>query len=492
MVEAARFVEIRMRHKATLDAQQGRELPEFVFEFAFAKKKIEALSERIDQVKMVNHYFALADTTYQRANHLYISLQKNYPSVRQLHLRATKETVDDLSNLAVWFESSMKAFESYQLSLKSLAKTGYKQTLQIAEISNFKNEGVELSDLYQENPKLWNYKVFADSARQVIEKVIFPMRENFLAYDQEINKLREKMTRDSVSVRSELRKFIDKIVYDQFKQVDREPLPMIVLNLKVADVEYRSVLLEHAPFLDSADIAFQISMVDKEISLLQKIDSLAEKISAMNVDEKALDYDHFIKNAYSNTAVLKSYLRTQREYGEREQKKKRATQTRLVNSLRYIVDGADSIPLSLEMARPHKTLFTSDEKFVVGLYFPDTVHVKGYFYTITASRKPEMKALFPVNNFSCSPINLLGIKALAYSDGAGQIYYVLIYSDKSVKEKFPATLAKIYRSDGLAWSMNYQLTFAPSDLSVATDTGELTIRNNFQNLVVDKSGKVIQ
>lgn len=456
------------------------------------EKKIESLSERIDLVTRVNHYFALADTAYHSAHHLFISLQENYPSVRQLHLRATEKTVKDLSTLAVRFDSSMKAFENYQRSLSALGKTGYKQTLRIAGISDFKKEGVELADLSQDNPKIWDYKGFADTTRQVIEKVIFPMRENLLSFDQEINKLREKMTRDSFSVRSELTKFMDKILYDQFKQVDPEPLPMIVLDLKVADLGYHSVLLEHAPFRDSADIAFQISMVEKEISLLQKLDSLSEKISAMNVDEKALDYDHFIKNAYSNTTVLKSYLRTQREYGEREHRKKIATHTRLVNSLRYIVDGADSIPLSFEITRPHKTLFTSDEKFTTGLYFPDPLHVRGYFYTITASRIPEMKALFPVNKFSFSPEKLSETKALAYSDEARQIYYVLVYSTKSVKEKFPATLAKISRSDGLAWSLDYQLTFVPSDLSVTMDTGELIIRNSVQNLVVDKSGKVIQ
>lgn len=456
------------------------------------EKKIEGLKERIDQVKMVKHYFALADTTYQRSNALFISLQKAYPSEPQFYLRADESTVKDLSTLAVRFDSCLKAFENYKSSSSTLGKTSYNQTLALAEISDFKNDGIELSDLYRDDPKLWDYKKFADKSRQVIEKVIFPMREHLITYDMEINKLRERLNSDSVSVRSDLTKLIDKLLYDQLKQFDPEPLPMAVFNLKTADLEYRSILLEHAPLRDSADIHLQISMLNKEMKMLDKLDSISEKLSKQNVDEKALDYEHFINNTHSNTAVLKSYIQALMEYGGREQRKKNAMLALRLKSLNYIVDGADSIPLSVEMTSAFKPLFTTEEKFTMGLSFRDTVHIKGYFYTITPSRKPEVRALFPVDKLSFKPRNLSETKALAYSDGAGQIYYVLVYSEKAVKEKFPATLAKIYRSDGLAWSIDYALTFVPSELVLTADTGELTIRNDIHQTVVDKNGKVVK
>lgn len=456
------------------------------------EKKAEGLKERIDKVKMVKHYFTLADTTYQRSNALFISLQKAYPSEPQLYLRADENTVKDLSMLAVRFDSCLKAFENYKASSSALGKTGYNQTLTLAEISDFKKDGFELSDLYRDEPKLWDYKKFADKSRQVIEKLIFPMREHLITYDMEINKLRERLNSDSVSVRSDLTKLIDKLLYEQLKQFDPEPLPMAVFNLKTADLEYRSVLFEHAPLRDSADIHLQIRMLNKEMKMLDKLDSIGEKLSKQNVDEKALDYEHFINNTYSNTAVLKSYIQSQKEYGGREQRKKNAMLALRLKSLNYIVDGADSIPLSVEMASAFKPLFTTEEKFTMGLFFMDTVHVQGYFYTITPSRKTEVKALFPVDKLSFKPRNFSATKALAYSDGAGQIYYVLVYSEKAVKEKFPATLAKIYRSDGLAWSIDYALTFVPSELVLTVDTGELIIRNDVHQTVVDKNGKVVK
>jgi hypothetical protein len=144
------------------------------------------------------------------------------------------------------------------------------------------------------------------------------------------------------------------------------------------------------------------------------------------------------------------------------------------------------------MISPFKPLVTTAEKFTMGLALRDTMRVQGYFYTITASRKPEVKAYFPVDKSAFKPRNLTSTKALAYSDIAGQIYYVLVYSEKAVKEKFPATLAKIYRSDGLAWKVDYPLTFTPNEIVLRSDTGELVIKGDAHQTVVDKNGKVVK
>lgn len=455
------------------------------------EKKIEGLKERIDKVKMVKYYFALADTSYQRSNALFISLRKTYPSEHQLYLRADENTVKNLSMLSMRFDSCVKAFENYKATSSSLGKTGYNQTVELLEISDFNKDGLTLSDLYQDESKLWDYKKFAEKSRQIIEKEIFPMREHLISYDMEINKLREKMNSDSVSVRSDLMKLIDKLLYDQLNRFDPDPLPMVLFNLKTTDLEYRSLLHEHKPLRDSTDIHLQIKMLNQEINMLAKLDSLSGKLPEEKLDEKALDYTYFINHTYNNIPVLKSYISTLKEYGGREQKKKSMLLAQWQKSLQYIVDGADSIPLSAGVASTFKPLFTSEEMFTMGLSFKDTVHIQGYFYTITPSRKPEVKALFPVNKISFKPKNLSAVKALGYADDAGQIYYVLLYSEKAAQEKFPATLAKIYRSDGLAWSFDCPLTFVPNALVLSSDTGELVIKDDLHQTVVDKNGKIV-
>ena len=454
------------------------------------EKRVQALRERKDKVKMVKHYFALADTTYQRANALYVSLQQRYGTENRLYLRADEQTVKDLSTLAVRFDSCRKAFENYKTASGFLGKTGYNQELSLAEIADFSLDGRDVADLYQDQVKWWDYKKFADKAREVIEKEILPMREHLVSYDMEINKLREKLNTDSVSVRSDLTKIIDKLLDEQLRKFDPAPLPMIVFGVKTTDLEYRSTLLEHKPLRDSADLHLQVSLLRSELKLLHRLDSIAARLPEEQVEARAQDYVDFVDNTYSNAGVLKSYLRSLREFGLREQRQKDPQLARYTQALNYIVDGSDSIPLLEELAGDFRPLAVTPEKFTFGVSLRDTASIQGYFYTITASRRPEVKAFFPLAKGVVKTGNLSATKGLAYSDPAGQIFFVLLYSENAVNEKFPATLAKIYRSDGLAWKADCTLAFEPAEIGFSSETGELVIRDGEHQAVVDKNGKL--
>lgn len=457
------------------------------------EKRIEGLKERTDRVKMVKYYFALADTLYKKSNTLFRSIQGTFPSERQLYLRADENTVKDLTTLAVRFDSCMKAFEGYKTSSSNLGKTGYNQTITLIEIENFKRDGTELTEFYNDEIKAWDYQKFAEEALQVIEKEVFPMREHLVSYDVEINKLRDKLSSDSVSVRSDLTKLIDKLLYDQLKKLDPEPLPMIVFSLKTAELEYRSTLLENKPLRDTADVHLRLTLINKEMKLLGKLDSLASKITPETIDEKAKDYSHFINNTFGNTNAVKSFVSALREYADEQKQIKTPEFARRIKAIDWIVDGADSIPLRpLQPLVAYTPVITLDEKYTAGLHFKDSTNAVGYFYTITAARKPDVKVVFPVDKSAFKERKLPAIKGLSYADAAGQLYFVLLYSEQSSKEKYPATLAKIYRSDGLAWSNNLQLPFIPKEILLKPDTGELTLKSDELVTVIDKNGKILK
>ncbi|MDQ2657295.1 MAG: hypothetical protein M3Y60_07725 [Bacteroidota bacterium] len=454
------------------------------------EKRIESLKERIDKVRMVKHFFALADSSYRKANTLYLALQSKFDSQNQLYLRSDAQTLKDLSTLSVRFDSCMKAFQSYQAATSALGKTGYNQKLEIAEISDFKADGRGAADFYQEGVRLWNYKKFADQSREVIEKEIIPMRSHLVTYDMEINKLRDKLNSDSVSVRNDLTKLIDRLLYDELKKFDAQPLPMLVFAMKTTDLEYRSTLLEHKSLRDSADLHFQVAILTKELKLLNKLDSSAAIISDEKLPDRCADYAEFVGTTYGNASTLQSYLRTLREFGAREEKRKSAVLDAFTKGLNYIVDGADSIPLSTDIVSAFRPLVVTPEKFTLGLSLQDTTQIKGYFYTISSSRKPEVKAYFPVDKSAFHAKNISNAHALTYSDAGGQIFYVLLYSEKAIQSKFPTTVAKIYRSDGLAWKVDHRLAFTPEELILSAETGELLIKNGSQQVVLDKNGKM--
>ena len=78
-----------------------------------------------------------------------------------------------------------------------------------------------------------------------------------------------------------------------------------------------------------------------------------------------------------------------------------------------------------------------------------------------------------------------------FANANGQLYFVVVYNEKKTKDdKIATTVAKIYHSDGLAWSTNYQLGFSPTEISFKPETGEFTLKGDSQQGVIDKNGKL--
>jgi len=460
------------------------------------EKKKEGLRERIDKVKMVKYYFVFADSLSKSSTALYKTIQDGYADEKQFYLRSDENLVAKLKALSVRFDSCTKMFDNYKNSASLLGKIGYNQALTLNDIKNFKKDGSSVADFYSDDIQSWDYKRFATDALGVIEKEVLPMRENLVNYDIEINKLREKMTHDSVSVKSDLTKLIEQLLLSQLKKFDPSPLPMHIFGVKIADLEYRSSLIEHKSFKDSADIKLHLGLIKSEMKSLQKLDSISEHLIALDMDDEVLNYNHFITNTFSNSIILKSYIKALNEYAEREKQLKTKELKGYQESLNWVINGLDSIPLApvTNANRPSKfkPLITIEDKYTSGLSYTDSLSASGYFYNITLSHKPQIKVSYPVDKNNFKLRRLPYIKALSFSDAAGQIFFVATYSERAEKEKYPVSIAKIYKSDGLAWSTNYSFGFIPKNITFKSETGELTVTGDAAQVVIDKNGKMLK
>lgn len=458
------------------------------------EKRMEGLRERIDRVKMVKHYFALSDTLYKKSVSLFKTIQETYSGEKEFYLRADENTLKNLTALTLRFDSCLKAFDNYKSSSTTLGKIGYNQTMSLQEIDDFKKGGTSQANFYQDDVQVWDYRGFAAKAKQAIESEIMPIREHLISYDIEINKLREKLNTESVSVKSELTKLIDILLMEKLKKYDPAPLPMEVFAMKIADLEYRSTVLENNRVSDSTNVHDRLSRLTNEFEYLNKLDSAASKLSPVDIDNKAADYEYFVKNTFNSTAVLKSYVDGLKEYAGRERKVKEAELVVRKEALRWIINGTDSIPLFLGSTdSKFKPLAVIEEKYTVGLVYADSLDPSGYLCTINSARSPDVKVSFPVEKLSFKQSQLPSIKATTFSDAEGQIFFILVFTNRGdAGNKYTSTLAKIYRSDGLAWSMNYQLDFVPRDILFKPESGELSIRGNSdQQYTLDKNGKLV-
>ena len=418
--------------------------------------RTKSIKERKENVIRLKQHFVTAVSKYERANKLFKTLHEKYGSEREFFLRSDDEMANELKSIAQAFDSMNIAFDQYKTTSKSIGKTGYNQVIDLQEIKDFKRDGSAPADFLKDDLKLWDYTRWVNHSTEVIEKEIKPMRNNLVAYDIEINKLRDRLKTDSVSVKSDLAKLVNKMLSDQLRKYDHDPLPLDVFEMKIAELEYTSNVIANRPLRDSSNLALKLKALKEEMGDLIKIDSLSANLSKRDFSEEEKDYSHFISKAYGTAGVLKNLITSTGEFAKRERAKRQVEWDKINLSLNWLIAGTDSIPLTTEIKRelPFKPLVIEKEKFTIGLVYQDSL-ATGYFYTITPSRVPDIKANFPIDKVNFSKKFLPLIKGLAATDGNGHIYFSLILSTQKKDDKFPATISKIYRSDGLAWSNNF-------------------------------------
>lgn len=459
------------------------------------ENRIHAVKEKKDRAKLLKKYFDESFGKYSKSLSIYKSLQSTYGTEKDFFLRSDEAMESQLKSLLQVFDSAIAAFDKYKIVSKELGKTGYSQLIDLQEIKDIKRDGSGAVDFLKDDLKLWDYRQWANASIQVIQNGINPMRDNLVAYDIEANKLREKLKTDSVSVKPELKGLTDKLASIQLKNYDPDPMPLDVFGMKITELEYHSNIILNRHLRGSSNVHLRLNAIKSEITDLNKLDSISSKLTKRNFDDEERDYRHFITKVFGTTSVLKSTISTTQEYAKRERLKKEKEWEAVSQLLKWIVNAPDSIPLFVESNRDlkFKPLVIEQEKYTFGLAFQDTL-ATGYFYTIQPSRLPDLKAVFPVDQTNFTKRNFSLFKGLSTTDGTGNAFVLLSYSSRKVRDKFPSTLTKIYRTDGLAWSINFSFEMLPSEITLNNGTGEISVKisgNNGEDKIVsfDKSGK---
>jgi hypothetical protein len=463
------------------------------------EKKMQSMKERKESVKKLKEYYTSSELLYSEATARFKFMQSKYGTQRGVFLQSTEKTNAELQHITDAFDSLLIAFENYKNTSQVLGKTGYNQVLNLQPVKDFEKDGHTPADFTKDDLRLWDFKTWAETTKARIEKEVNPIREQLVTYDIELNKLREKLRKDSVSVRNELDLLSKNSPVIQLKAFDPDPLPGGIFEMKKAELEYNSDQISDRQLKDSANVNLQITLVSKELSDISRLNGITDALLEKDFVKEGENYTHFITNAYGTVDVLKSLVKATKEYAEREKLRKEKESEIKSQLLKWVIAGKDSIPIFIDETiskSRFKPMIIKDENYTSGLVYGSDSLATGYFYTVTPSRVPDIKISFPVDKPSFKIRNLAITKGLSTTDGKNQVYFVLIYSESKVEEKFSATLAKIYRSDGLAWCNNYKFDLLPSELIFNQDSGELSIKisNSGDSKVVtlDKNGKLIQ
>ncbi|MEI9920101.1 MAG: hypothetical protein WDO14_15100 [Bacteroidota bacterium] len=462
------------------------------------EKKTQELTDRKNTVKKLRSQFVAWERLYQSSAVEFKALQESVPGEKELLLQSDQKTIDKLKTIKSIFDSCTLMFGAYKTTLSELGKTGYNQTFDSKKIQNFKEDGRGLPDFYADDLKAWNYDEWATRELSRIENEVQPFREKLVAYDVEINKLFDKIRKDSTSVTKEIKPVEEKIKTNPLSGFDAMPMPLLLFRMKVEELRFSSAHIDNKKQRDSSSLAVRLNAIRSELKGLEKLDSIAGILEAKDIDKETENYQHFVTNAYGSTKVLKSLIVSTKEFSEHEKHKREDIITRLSNSLNWLViDQKDSVAIGqLRLKRPnHFPLALSADRFVSGLKYGADSVATGFFYTITPNRIPDVKVSFTVDKATFAKRNLAVTKELVTANDTGTIYYSVLYSETKAGDKFPVTIVKITKPEGLAWTTNHKFDFIPSELILAPDTGELSVKitspgGESKLIVLDsKSGK---
>ena len=456
--------------------------------------RTKSLYERRDRVTALKKLFKDSEALYGRSNALYKKLQSKFSTQKELYLQSDDSLILRLDQLAITFDSSQVAFRSYKTTLQTLGKTGYNQVVNLQEIKDFKNEGSSLTDFLTDDLKLWDYTGWAKKAVKVIRDEIYPLRKELVTFDSDINKLREKIKKDSLIVNPE--ELRNNTLFTDLKKLDADPMPSSLFQMKIAELAYASDLVAEASLKGLADISKKIILIKHQQVLLTNLDSLSHALVNRDWQKDAINYKNFIASAYGTSSVLKNLGKSTQDFAKRESITKKKELEDNMSLLKWVISESDSIPLFKDVAdeSKYKPLVIT-ENHTAGVTILDSGLV-GYFYTVTPSRTADLKISFPVDSISITQRDLPLIKGLSL-DVSNQTYFVLFYSESKVEGKIPVTLAKITKLAGLEWSSVFSTEFTPVELKFTSNTGELSIKTTSSGgdnkmVVIDKTGKRLQ
>jgi hypothetical protein len=442
------------------------------------EKRTEEMKHRKDKVKKVRAEFVSWERLYQSSSAAFKALQEKKPSEKELLLQSDEKTLAELTSLQTTFDSCRMMFDAYKATMTSIGKTGYNQVFNPKKIEKFKHDGQGLPDFYSNEPKAWDFGSWAAGELDEIENEVEPFREKLVAYDVEINKLFDKVRKDSASVTKDIRPVEDKLRVNPVARFDSSPMPLVLFSMKLEELRFNSGHIDNKKLRDSSSLAVRLDAIKGELKTLVKLDSIAAVLVAKDIEQETANYQHFVTNAYGSTQVLKSLITSTKEFSEHEKHKREDIIKSLTNSLNWLIVDQDSIGLgSMRPKKPHLfPLAIAGEKFVSGLKYGADSVATGFFYTITPNRIPDLKASFTVDKVSFAKRNLPVVKELANGNDAGTIFYALVYSETKVGDKFPVTIARITKPEGITWTTNHKFAHLPSEVIVSSDTGQLTVK----------------
>lgn len=470
----------------------------------FLDKKVEDLTSQNVLLKSINNHFSKAKDQYQLAFDMYTALIAKFDTQRIFHLRSDDEVITECDQIKIAYDSAMGNFGEYKMKRVDIGEDDYSQSLNVLKIDDIKKSGEKKADFYATSIDVYGFDDWVTRVRKIVLDDIKPIKEKLIAFDSRLDKTREQLFTDSISVRSKLEIEKNDELYKQLVSFDSEAMPLKLLDLKQEEMKYWSYIFENKPNKDSSDIYYQIIMASNELEAIKAVDSLANGLLGYNLAIEIENYPEYINKQYEGMAGVQRYIKQKLDFAQEEKKYRTTVLEAKQERSRWLLYGNDSIPLfemdsTLQLVSNEKTQYvkmggsSSDNtiQFTYGIKYDALGNCEAYTSVVPDSLVVADIATYDMDKAAFTIDKFKDIAVQQVREDALKLTYVLYYDNSTYEEKAKKSRLTCVNSNGvILWSKQLDLVYPPETMTLY-DKGAVAINYNVKYINTESSDKLV-
>jgi len=468
------------------------------------EERVNNIKEEMSNLKLVDQHFSTSKSEYQRAFELYADLVQKYESQRTFYLRADDEVIGICDEIKMAYDTAMGNFGSYKLRIAKIESNSYDQSLKVSKIEDIIADVSNKADFFAESVEVYDLSGWVSQVKTTVIDQIRPIKKKLVAYDQRLDKTREQLFKDSVSVAAKIMLEKDDEFYKELEAIDKQAMPLRLLDLKQEELKYWSFIFENKEDKDSSNINYQVLMAANELEGINSVDSLANVLLGYNLTVEAENYQDYISTQYEGVAGIQRFLRQKLDFAQAEKKYRTTILEAKIERSRWLIYGNDSIPLfkrdsSIALTDNGKTqydmlggsLSDNPTQFTHGIKYDPLGGTYAYISVMPDSLSVSELATYKMDKAIFSIEKSADLGVMEVRDETLNLTYVLYYDNSIYEEKaIKSQLTCISSSGTVLWSESLDLVYPPANIALY-DKGGVAINYDVKYIDTENSDKLV-
>jgi hypothetical protein len=466
-------------------------------------KRTEKAKQSIVNLKSIDLHFNKAKENYLVAFDTYTALVGKYNTQRVFLLRADDEVLAICDEILAAYDSAMGDFASYKLEIAKIEKTDYNQSLNVLKIEDVKKGGDKEADFYATSVDVYDFSNWAINVKYMVADVIRPIKTKLISYDKRLDRTKEQLFKDSVSVIAKVDLERDHELYKQMLTFDSQAMPLRLLDLKQQELKYWSYIFSNRDQKDSSNVSYQIEMATSELESIKAVDSLANILLGYNLAIEIENYKEYANTQYEGISGLQRFIKQKLNFAQAENKYRENILDAKKERSRWLMYGSDSIPLfkrdSTQLIAAGKTQYImlgmspedNPTPFTYGIKY-DSVGTSAVYVSVIPDSLSVIEVAtheLVLPEFGVESFDSLAV--LTEHEPALKLTYLLYLDNSTYKQTHKkAKLTSVNAAGQVLWSKELELVYPVDNISIY-DKGGISINYDVSYIDTSNSAKLV-